>query len=108
MTSIALKRLVTAALPASLLLCACAANGMHPEATARPMTQQEAVEIARRAVVGKADVPASAPTEVEFENDRVIVIFRTQLPPGTRGADYHAKVTLNARTREVMQILGGS
>jgi uncharacterized membrane protein YkoI len=75
-------------------------NEMIPEA--------RAVEIARDAVKGKIKIPDGNPVNVELIDGRYVVTFPTNLPKGIRGASYYAKVTINAKTGEVIEILGGS
>ena len=71
-------------------------------------TQEEAVELARQAVVGKATLQPEGPVETVRENDRYIVTFVHVNPPGVRGPDFDARVTLDASTGDVIQILGAS
>jgi len=71
-------------------------------------TQEEAVELARQAVVGKATLQPEGPVETVRETDRYIVTFVHVNPPGVRGPDFDARVTLDASTGDVIQILGAS
>ncbi|MCW1914889.1 hypothetical protein OJ996_14975 [Luteolibacter sp. GHJ8] len=70
------------------------------------MTREKAIESARAACAGKVAVPESAPVRVSEANGKVTVIFVQELPPGALGGDYHAKVTLDATSGEVIEILG--
>jgi hypothetical protein len=70
--------------------------------------EAEALRRAEEAVRGLADITEGNPQRVEFEGDRCIVTFERNDPPGTRGPDYDAQVTLDAETGEVLGILGGS
>jgi hypothetical protein len=72
------------------------------------ITSEEAIDIARRATVGKATLEHGAPISVERENDRYVVTFVHENPPGVRGPDYDAKVTINAHDGNVIDILGAS
>jgi len=71
-------------------------------------TQEEAVELARQAVVGKATLQPEGTVETVRETDRYIVTFVHVNPPGVRGPDFDARVTLDASTGDVIQILGAS
>ena len=72
------------------------------------ISESRAIEIARAACAGKMEIPADVQPRVSVAGRRCVVVFPTKLPPGTRGADYHAKVTLDAKTGAVIEVLGGS
>lgn len=73
------------------------------------ISEEGAIHIARGAVAGAVEVPEDARADVQrLDDGTVVVVFPTDLPPGVRGADYHARVTLDAVTGEVIDILGGS
>jgi len=69
----------------------------------------DAVEIAYK-VAHLITIPDDAPIEIVFRSktNRYVVQFKTELPPGIRGADYHAQVTLDATTGKVIQVWAGS
>lgn len=71
------------------------------------LTESEAIAIARRALVGKVTPQDGAPVVVDTEGDRLIVTFVHHNPPGVRGPDYDARVTLDRRSGRVLEILGG-
>jgi hypothetical protein len=71
------------------------------------ISPDEAVEIARRATIGKATLQDRAPVRVERRRGRYVVTFVHEQPPGVRGADYDAQVTIDAEGGEVIEILGG-
>ena len=71
-----------------------------------PITRQKAVALAKKAIEKDVSCPPDTPIEVENKGSRVVVTFKTRLPPGTRGPDYHARVTLDAATGRVLQVLG--
>ena len=72
------------------------------------ITRDEAIEIAKKAIEdGIATVP-DAPIEVAYQDDQAIVTFVCILPPGTRGPDYDAQVTMDACSGEVLEVLAGS
>ena len=57
---------------------------------------------------GKATLQPEGPVETVRETDRYIVTFVHVNPPGVRGPDFDARVTLDASTGDVIQILGAS
>jgi len=67
-----------------------------------------AVEAARKAIRGHVTLPGNAEVRITADDDRVVVEFPRRNAPGERGPDYEARVTLDARTGEVLEILGGS
>jgi hypothetical protein len=54
------------------------------------------------------DLRRSGQPIVLLRGDHYAVTFPTVLPPGVRGADYVAKVTLHGRTGEILDVLVGS
>lgn len=72
------------------------------------ISDDEAVRAAREAVAGHVTLTEGAGVSVENEDDRIVVEFARHNEPGERGPDYEARVTLDARTGEVLDILGGS
>jgi len=72
-----------------------------------PMSEQRAIQIAREAVVGLADIPDDVSPEVEKTHDMYQVTFPTHLSPDTLGADYHARVSIDSVSGKVTNILGG-
>jgi uncharacterized membrane protein YkoI len=72
------------------------------------ITRAEAVDIARKAIEGKVTLQSGSPIEVDLKDDRFTVVFVHLLPPGTRGPDYDAKVTIDASSGEVLSLLGSS
>lgn len=72
------------------------------------ITKQNAIEIARKAVEGLVDIQPDGPITVDAKDDQFIVTFVHNNPPGVRGADYDAEVTINAESGDVVQVLGGS
>jgi outer membrane biosynthesis protein TonB len=71
------------------------------------ITQEKAVEIARAACVGKVNVPQSAAVRVLRDGDHFNVIFTQVQPPNTLGADYYAKVSVDANSGKVTKVLAG-
>jgi uncharacterized membrane protein YkoI len=74
----------------------------------RRISESEATAIARNAIAGKVDLQDGAPVRVDHRQDRYIVTFVHRLPPGIRGPDYDAEVTIDDQTGEVLKLLGGS
>jgi hypothetical protein len=71
------------------------------------ITGAEAEQIAREAIEGIVDL-SGGPVTVETDGGSYVVTFRRNDPPGVRGPDYDAKVTLDRGSGEVIEILGGS
>lgn len=72
------------------------------------ITEDEAVAIARQAIEGKITPEEDAPIRVEWADNQVIVTFEVINPPGVRGPDFSAQVTIDAYTGEVLEILAGA
>ena len=72
------------------------------------ITRTEALDIARKAIEGSVVPQAGAPVDVQLADGRYTVVFTHILPPGTRGPDYDARVTIEASSGKVLEILGGS
>jgi hypothetical protein len=70
--------------------------------------REHAVEIAREAARRVLDVPDDCPVEVEETDGSILVRFLATNPPGIRGPDFHAQVTLDAETGETLEVLAGS
>jgi len=89
---------------ASILLL----TGMFSLGKCVMITESVAIEIAQEAIVGKVEVQDENLVTVTLEGDRYIVTFERDNPPGVRGPDYDAKVTIDAESGDVLEILGGS
>jgi hypothetical protein len=72
------------------------------------MTEEEAVELARKAVAGKATLEPGGRVETVRRGDHFVVSFVRTNAPGVRGPDFDAQVTIDARTGDVTRILGAS
>lgn len=72
------------------------------------ITKSKAIEVARVAATtrGKMKIKEGAPITVELKDRDYIVTFGSNLPKGSLGSDYTAKVTLDAFTGAVKKILG--
>ena len=73
-----------------------------------PLTAENAVQIARRAVAELATIPPDVTPTVDERGDEIVVTFPTNHPVGVRGADFHAQVTINKTSGVVQRILAGS
>ena len=73
-----------------------------------PVTHVQAVDIARKAIKDSVTLQSGSPIKVEAKGKHIIVTFVHVLPPGTRGPDYGAEVTIDAESAAVLQILVGS
>lgn len=71
------------------------------------ISDEQAVAAARAAVAGAVEL-SGGPVSVNRQGDTVVVEFGCDLPPGTRGPDYDARVTLDAKSGAVREILGAS
>ncbi len=84
-------------------------SGSHPDNQQSGSSMEDkAIAIARQAIAGKVNLQKGAPVTVERKGDAYVVTFVLILPPGTRGPDYDAQVTIDAATWEVVKILAGS
>lgn len=75
------------------------------------LDHEAAVAVARTALAaleGKLKVPSNASIEVRRANAKNVTTFKITLPPGVRGGDYAAKVTTDAKTGQILEILAGS
>lgn len=72
------------------------------------LDDEEAIDAARQAIVGKVEPVAGAPVTVRRSGPEIVVEFGHPLAPGGRGPDYDAQVRLDAETGSVLGILGGS
>jgi uncharacterized membrane protein YkoI len=73
-------------------------SGMIPKSAA--------IDIAKKAIQGKAELQEDAPITVQLQKGRYVITFVHINPPGTLGPDYDARVTIDAKTGEVLDILG--
>ncbi len=72
------------------------------------ISEEVAVQIAKEAIVGKLTPQKDAPIETALIDDQYIVTFVMVLPPGTRGPDFSAQVTIDADSGDVLDILAGA
>lgn len=71
--------------------------------------EEEEMKIINKAFEAIRDtisVPEGAKVLIQLEKDRYIVIFDNRLPEGVFGGDYSAKVTIDAKSGEILEILG--
>jgi len=81
-------------------------NTIIIEVTEQLIAENEAIELAKKACIGRLEVPPDAPVVVELKDKVYIVTFKTQWPKGTLGGDYYARVSVDAASGEVLEILG--
>ena len=78
------------------------------EPDGRAISDDRAIELARASLEGKVILQDDGPITVNRSGRDVVVEFARVLPPGTRGGDYEAQVTLDGVSGEVRQVLGSS
>lgn len=61
---------------------------------------------ALEAIKGKILIPEDAKVFVQSEDTCYVVIFENKLPEGVRGGDYSARVTIDSKSGEILEILG--
>jgi hypothetical protein len=71
------------------------------------LTESEAINIAKRTIKGKAIPQDGSPITAELKDSTYVVTFVHINPPGVKGADYDARILLDATTGEVKQLLLG-
>lgn len=71
------------------------------------ITSNSAIEIARRVIAGKCELQKDSSVSVSRTGDQLIVVFEHRNDPGVRGASYDAKVTIDAATGKILEILAG-
>ncbi len=76
------------------------------ESTTNVITKNRAIEIARNAVSG-VKLPGDESISVALTDGRFVVTWKLQHERPFPSADYAAKVTVDAQTGEVLQVLGG-
>lgn len=72
------------------------------------ISEPKAIELARRAVVGKVNLTPDAKVSVRNTAKQLIVTFGGPPPAGMLGPDYEAQVRINRMTGEIEEVLGGS
>ena len=72
------------------------------------LTAEEAVQLAREHCKGKASIPEDVKPLVQKGEASIVVTFPTNLPEGTLGADYHAQITIDKKTRKITKFMVGS
>lgn len=81
---------------------------MKPPAAQQLLTEEQAIELARKAIAGHVSLSADSTLEVEQREGRFVIEWRRHQPPGTRGPDYDARVTVDRASGEVVEFLVGS
>ncbi len=72
------------------------------------ISREAAVDAAREAAGQHVVIPEGGEVRIEEGDAHLVVEFVRPRTPGERGPDYEARVTVDARTGEVLDILGGS
>ena len=72
------------------------------------ISRERAVDIARDAIRGHAELTSPDTVEVKRKGETLVVTFPRSNPPGVVAPDYDARVTINVRTGEVVEMLGAS
>lgn len=83
------------------------ANAPPGSGSGSPLSEERAGQIAMSATQGLADVPAGVEPLVERRGTHYVVTFPTNHPVTVRGADFYARVLVDAETGEVKEVLGG-
>jgi hypothetical protein len=71
------------------------------------ISEAEAIKIAKKAIHGKITPQKGSPINVEIDDIKYKIKFIHVNPPGVRGPDYDALVTIDGNTGEVVSLLGG-
>lgn len=71
------------------------------------ITEDEAIKIAKREIRGRVQTQKGAPITVKLSDDRFEVTFVHVTPPDSLGPGYDARVTIDAKTGEVLQAIQG-
>lgn len=72
------------------------------------LTDTQAVAIATQAIAGRVTRQAGSPVEVARAEGRITVTFVHATPAHMLGADYDARVCIDAATGAVLQVLLGA
>jgi hypothetical protein len=72
------------------------------------ISDEQAIEFARRAIEGKVEPHSDAQPKVEAKGNELVVEWVRPADPRRRGPDYEAQVRLDAETGRVLGLLGGS
>ena len=70
------------------------------------ISQDRAIEIARKEIKGKLEPQPNTPIKTELKNNQYIVTFINIWPPGTRGPSFAARVTIDAQSGKVLNAIG--
>jgi len=67
------------------------------------LTEQDALDIARKAW-GKPLPEGPLEVKLDPKTEKYVVTVKAIWPKGTRGADYHAQITIDAKTGKVLKM----
>jgi hypothetical protein len=99
------------AILALLLLASCKGQPQKQETSpqaaqqSRPVTQEEAVQIADKASRKAMDIPKEVKPVVNETADVFVVTYPLTLPKGVRGGDYYTKVKVDKSTGKITELL---
>lgn len=71
------------------------------------VTTNEAITIAAQACDGRIEINTNEAPLVTLTNEQIIVLFASTVPTNARGPGFAAKVTVDAKTAKVVQIIAG-
>jgi predicted small secreted protein len=69
------------------------------------VTEESALRIAHERIKDDIVIPTDCKPEISVKDDKYVITYPFRLAPGWRGPDYHAKVTVDARTGEILEVL---
>jgi len=72
------------------------------------LSNTQALAIAREAIAGKARPALGAPIDITRTEGRITVTFVHETPAHMLGADYDARVVIDAASGAVLQLLVGA
>jgi hypothetical protein len=72
------------------------------------ITHAAALEIADEAVRDHVTIADAAPVRIMDDGEHIVIEFTRPLAAGERGPDYAARVTLDAQTGVILEILSCS
>jgi len=92
----------------AVVLIGCVPRGQerpHPTTARVSVTKDDAIRLSRQACNGKVDVPADVQAIVTETNGNFVVTFPQPLQPNVLHGDYHARVTIQKETGNIVEIL---
>ncbi len=71
------------------------------------ISREGAIHLARQAIQGLVRPQEGSPITVDLRDGQYVVTFVHVNPPDTLGPDFDARVTIDAESGDVLDILGG-